>query len=78
MVDLSKVNKSAIEIMMRTTGMWGLRIFRDLECAMSGWHSSETAGPVKDCINELLGNQQKDLKEKNILLMAIEVCRKCN
>ena len=72
MVDLSKVNKSAIQIMMKTTGMWGLRIFEELEDALSGWHSSETAGRVKNCINSLLRNQQKDLKEESILQMAIE------
>ena len=47
MADLSKANKPAIEVMMRTTGMWGLHMFKDLERAMSGWHSSETAEPVK-------------------------------
>ena len=47
MVDLSKVNKPAIEIIMRTIGMWGLHRFEDLEIALSGWHSSETAEPVK-------------------------------
>lgn len=57
---------------MKTTGMWGIRIFEELEYALSGWHSSETAGRVKKCINSLLGNQQKDSKEESILRMAME------
>ena len=60
MVDLSKVNKPAIEIIMRTIGMWGLHRFEDLEIALSGWHSSETAEPVKRCINMMLENEQND------------------
>ena len=70
MVDLSKVNKPAIEIMMRMTGMWGLHMFKDLERAMSGWHSSETAEPVKKCINRMLENQQDDLTAQDLFQMA--------
>ena len=40
--------------------MWGLHMFKDLERALSGWHSSETAEPVKRCINRILANQQND------------------
>ena len=70
MVDLSKVNKSAIEIMMRTSGMWGLHMFKDLERALSGWHSSETAEPVKRCINRMLENQQKDFTAQTLFQAA--------
>ena len=69
MVDLSKVNKPAIEIMMRTNGMWGLHIFKDLERAMSGWHSSETAEPVKRCINRMLENQPNNFTAQKLFQM---------
>ena len=70
MVDLSKVNKPAIEIMMRMSGMWGLHMFKDLERALSGWHSSETAEPVKRCINRMLENQQNDFTAQTLFQMA--------
>ena len=66
MADLSKVNMPAIEIMMRMTGMWGLHMFKYLERAMSGWHSSETAEPVKKCINRMLENQQNDFTAQKL------------
>ena len=70
MADLSKVNKPAIEIMMRTTGMWGLHMFKDPERPMSGRHSSETAEPVKKCINRMLENQQNDFTAQKLFQMA--------
>ena len=70
MVDLSKVNKPAIEIIMRTIGMWGLHRFEDLEIALNGWHSSETAEPVKRCINRMLENQEKDFTAQTLFQMA--------
>ena len=78
MVDLSKVNKPTIEIMMRITGIWGLHMFKDLERVMSGWHSSETAELVKKCINRMLENQQDDLTAQGLFQMArhfVLVCR---
>ena len=71
MADLSKMNKPSIEIMMRTTGMWGLHMFKDLERAMSAWHSSETAEPVKKCINRMLENQQQDFTAQRLFEMAV-------
>ena len=70
MVDLSKVNKPAIEIIMRTIGMWGLHMFKDLEIALSGWYSSETAEPVKRCINRMLENQQNDFTAQKLFQTA--------
>ena len=70
MADLSKVTKPTIEIIMRMTGMWGLHMFEDLERAMSGWHSSETAEPVKKCINRMLENQQNDFTSRKLFQMA--------
>ena len=70
MVDLSKVNKPAIEIIMRMIGMWGLHMFEDLERAQSGWHSSETAEPVKRCINRMLENQQNDFTAQKLFQTA--------
>ena len=70
MVDLSKVNKPTIEIMMRMSGMWGLHMFKDLERALNGWHSSETAEPVKRCINRMLENQQNDFTAQTLFQMA--------
>ena len=71
MADLSKMNKPAIEIMMRTTGMWGLHMFKDLERAMDAWHSSETVEPVKKCINRMLENQQQDFTAQRLFEMAV-------
>ena len=66
MADLSNVNKPAIKIMMRTTEMWGLHMFKDLQRAMSGWRSSETAEPVKKCINRMLEKQQNDFTAQKV------------
>ena len=67
---MSKVYKPAIEIMMRMSGMWGLHMFKDLERALSGWHSSETAEPVKRCINRMLENQQNDFTAQKLFQTA--------
>ena len=64
------VNKPAIEIMMRMSGMWGFHMFKDLERALSGWHSSETAEPVKRCINRMLENQQNDFTAQTLFQVA--------
>ena len=52
------------------TGMWGLHLFKDLQRAMSGWHSSETAKPVKRCINRMLENQQNDFTAQKLFQTA--------
>ena len=56
--------------MMRTRGMWGLHMFKDLERALSGWHSSETAEPVKRCIKRMLENQEEDFTAQTLFQTA--------
>ena len=50
--------------------MWGLHMFKDLERALSGWHSSETAEPVKRCINRMLENQEEDFTAQTLFQTA--------
>ena len=45
-------------------------MFKDLERAMSGWHSNETAEPAKRCINRMLENQQNDFTAQKLFQAA--------